>query len=325
VVYGDLRHDALHEIGADIMGADAIVHLAEMPSAPYSMMSLGNCALTVENNVIGTLRLLWAMKEACPEAHLVKLGSMGEYGTPNTDIPEGTVEMEFRGRRDEFLFPRRPGSFYHASKVADTYNVELACRCWGLRATDVMQGVVYGVSHEHMEPGEQGLTRFDCDAVFGTSINRFCAQAVAGLPITPYGSGGQVRGFLPLRDSLQCLALAIENPPGPGEYRTFNQLENTYSIREIANLVAAAAIRAGLEPNVVHLENPRLEEEEHYYKPDAKHLLELGYVPTWNMPAELDDLLSILIRYRERIEARSTLPDVQWSGERRLADYRRGT
>jgi len=207
---------------------EAIVHLGEMPSAPFSMIDIDHCVLTQANNIIGTLNILHAMRDACPDAHLVKLGTMGEYGTPNVDIPEGFFEIEYRGRKDRLPFPRQAGSWYHQTKVHDSDNVMMACRIWGLRSTDVMQGVVYGTRIDEMGDDERLLTRFDFDQCFGTAINRFCAMAVAGVPIMPYGKGRQKRGFLPLRDSMQCLAIAIENPPEPGEYRVFNQFEEVY-------------------------------------------------------------------------------------------------
>jgi UDP-sulfoquinovose synthase len=194
---------------------DAIVHLAEMPSAPYSMMDQAHAAFTQNNNVIGSLNLLWAMKEVCPTAHLVKLGTMGEYGTPNIDIPEGFFEVEFRGRKDYLPFPRQANSFYHWSKVHDSGNTMFACRVWGLRSTDIMQGVVFGTQIDEMGDDARLRSRLDFDQCFGTAVNRFCCQAVIGHPLTVYGSGGQTRGFLPMRDSMQCLTIAIENPPQP--------------------------------------------------------------------------------------------------------------
>ncbi|MEO8396489.1 MAG: NAD-dependent epimerase/dehydratase family protein, partial [Chloroflexota bacterium] len=181
---------------------DAIVHLAEMPSAPYSMIDQEHAAFTQQNNVIGSLNVLWAMREVCPQAHLVKLGTMGEYGTPNVDIPEGFFEVEFRGRKDKMPFPRQPGSFYHLTKVHDTHNTIFACRIWNLSATDIMQGVVFGTQIDAMGSDPRLRSRLDFDQCFGTAVNRFCCQAVIGHPLTLYGSGSQTRGFLPLRDSM---------------------------------------------------------------------------------------------------------------------------
>lgn len=302
---------------------DAIVHLAEMPSAPYSMIDVQHCVFTQTNNIVGTLNLLYAMKESCPGAHLLKLGTMGEYGTPNVDIPEGFFEIEYRGRKDKLMFPRQAGSWYHQSKVHDTNNVMMACRFWGMRSTDIMQGVVYGTRIDEMANDERLLTRFDYDQSFGTAINRFCAQAVVGLPLTPYGKGLQRRGFLPLRDSMQCFTLALENPPEEGEYRVFNQFENVYGVTELAQMVREVAKDIGITAEVKNLENPRQESEEHYYNPDHQHLADLGYKPTTDMKAELKIVLNDLVKYKDRILARKHAlhPDIRWDGTRSPVDY----
>jgi UDP-sulfoquinovose synthase len=316
---GDLRDQGFVESVFRGTRPEAVVHFGEMPSAPYSMASAGHAVFTQTNNIVGTLNILYAMKEISPDAHLVKLGTMGEYGTPNVDIPEGFFEVEFRGRKDRLPFPRQAGSWYHWSKVHDSNNVMFACRIWGLRSTDIMQGVVYGTRFNGMALDERLLTRYDMDQCFGTAINRFCAQAVIGHPLTIFGKGGQKRGFLPLRDSMQCLTLALENPPAEGEYRVFNQFEEVYGVSELAERVRKVANEMGLSADIVHLENPRVEMEEHYFKPDHQHLLDLGYQPTHDMEAELKVMLSDLVRYRDRIEAvrDAVLPDVLWKGDRR--------
>ena len=287
------------------------------------MIDVHHAIFTQTNNIIGTLVTVYAIKEVVPECHLVKLGTMGEYGTPNVDIPEGFFEIEYRGRKDRMMFPRKAGSWYHQTKVHDTNNVEMACRIWGLRSTDIMQGVVYGTRIDEMGEDERLLTRFDFDQSFGTAINRFCAQAVVGLPLTPFGKGLQRRGFLPLRDSMQCLTLALENPPEAGEYRTFNQFEEVYQIAELARKVQCIGNEMGLDVKINHVENPRVEEEEHYYNPDHQHLLDLGYKPTHDMDAELRIVLKDLMKYRERIEARkeAQFPDIRWDGTRRRSSY----
>ncbi len=305
---------------------EAIVHLGEQPSAPYSMIDVQHAVFTQTNNIVTTLNILFAMREACPQAHLVKLGTMGEYGTPNVDIPEGFFEIEYRGRRDVLPFPRQAGSWYHQSKVHDSHNVAMACRLWGLRSTDIMQGVVYGTRIEAMGDDERLLTRFDFDQCFGTAINRFCAQAVIGQPLTPFGRGGQRRGFLPLRDSIECLMLALLNPPAAGEYRVFNQFAETYGVAELAETVRRVAEGLGLRVEVRPVENPRIEREEHYYNPDHEHLLRLGYKPTRDMEGELRTVLADLVRYRDRIVARkqALLPDIRWDGSRRKVRYLSG-
>jgi UDP-sulfoquinovose synthase len=298
---------------------EAIVHLGENPSAPYSMIDIEHAIFTHRNNLFGTLNILFAMRDIVPDAHLVKLGTMGEYGTPNLDIPEGFFTIEYRGRTDVLPFPRQAGSWYHQTKVHDSHNIMMACRIWGLRSTDIMQGVVYGTRIDAMGDDERLLTRFDFDQCFGTAINRFCAQAVIGRPLTPYGKGRQRRGFLPLRDSMQCLTLAIENPPEKGEYRVFNQFEEVYDLTEVAHKVKKVSEELGLPCEVNNLENPRVELEEHYYNPDHQRLIDLGYRPTHDMERELRSIIADLIKYRDRINARSEAltPDIRWDGSRR--------
>jgi len=302
---------------------EAIVHLAEMPSAPYSMIDVHHAVFTSNNNLIGTLNILFAMRDVVPESHLVKLGTMGEYGTPKVDIPEGFFEIEYRGRKDYLPFPRQAGSWYHQTKVHDTNNIMMACRLWGLCSTDIMQGVVYGTRIEEMGEDERLLTRFDFDQCFGTAVNRFCAQAVIEVPLTPFGKGHQKRGFLPLCDSMQCLTIALENPPQKGEYRVFNQFEEVYDLTELAFNVQKAASKYGFDVEVRNVENPRTELEEHYYNPDHQHLLDLGYKPTRNMLEQLDQMLRDLKKYKRRIEARShaLMPDIRWDGSRKTVDY----
>jgi UDP-sulfoquinovose synthase len=302
---------------------EAIVYLGEMPSAPYSMIDVHKAVYTQTNNVMGTLVTLHAIHAAVPECHLVKLGTMGEYGTPGVDIPEGWFDLEFRGRKERMLFPRRAGSWYHQSKVHDSHNVEMACRLWGLRSTDVMQGVVYGTRIPEMAGTPALATRFDFDQAFGTAINRFCAQAVIGLPLTPYGRGHQKRGFLPLADSMQCLTLALENPPPAGTYRVLNQFEEVYDVTGLAERVERVGNELGLDVKIHPMENPRTEAEQHYYNPDHQQLLDLGYRPTRDMEAELRQIFSDLLPHRDRIEERreAQFPDIRWDGSRRRSEY----
>ena len=298
---------------------EAIVHLGEMPSAPYSMIDIHHCVFTQTNNIAGTLNILYAMKEACPQAHLVKLGTMGEYGTPNIDIPEGFFTIEYRGRTDTLPFPRQPGSWYHESKVHDSHNIMFACKIWGLRSTDIMQGVVFGTRIDEMRDDARLLTRFDFDQCFGTVLNRYCAQAVIGHPLSLFGAGQQKRGFLPLRDSMQCLTIAINNPPQEVEYRVFNQFEEVYSITELAEKVKQVGKEIGLKVDISNAENPRVEREQHYYNPDHCHLLDLGYEPTHDIEQELRIMLKDLSQYRSRIDENKEvlIPDIRWDGTRR--------
>ena len=320
---GDLRqYDFVEKMFREFR-PDAVVHLGECPSAPYSMVDAQHAVFVQMNNIATTFNLMFAMREHCQEAHLVKLGTMGEYGTPNIDIPEGFFELEYRGRRDRLPFPRQAASWYHWSKVHGSNNVMFACKLWGLRATDVMQGVVFGTRIDEMGEDEALRTRLDFDQAFGTVINRYCCQAVIGHPLTPYGKGHQRRGFLPLRDSMQCLRLALENPAARGEYRVFNQFEETYDITQLAQKVQAVGKRLGIDIGVHNLENPRAELEEHYYKPDHRHLLDLGYQPTHEVEAEMEIMIKDLLPHRNRIEAKrqALIPDVRWDGRREKVKF----
>jgi UDP-sulfoquinovose synthase len=310
---GDLLdYDFLAEVIKETC-PDSIVHLAEQPSAPFSMMDRNHAIYTQHNNIEGTLNVLYAMKDFVPESHLVKLGTMGEYGTPNIDIPEGFFEIEFRRRKDILPFPRQPGSIYHLSKVHDSANTMFACRVWNLRSTDIMQGVVYGTrTHEMVD--DSLMTRFDFDESFGTVINRYCAQAVIGLPLTPYGKGKQKRGFIDLVDSIQCLTIAVENPAAKGEYRVFNQLDEVYSIAELAEKVVMAAKKLRIDVKVKYMQNPRIEKAEHYYKVDNQNLRKLGFKPTRTIEETLEIMLRDLSKYRNRIleKSEAIVPKTTW-------------
>ena len=214
---------------------NALVHFGEQRSAPFSMIDREHAVLTQVNNVVGTLNLLYAMREDFPDCHLVKLGTMGEYGTPNIDIEEGYITIEHNGRKDTLPYPKQPGSMYHLSKVHDSHNIHFACRIWGLRATDLNQGVVYGVLTEETGMDELLINRLDYDGVFGTALNRFCIQAAIGHPLTVYGKGGQTRGFLDIRDTVRCVELAIANPASAGEFRVFNQFTEQYQRWRLGN------------------------------------------------------------------------------------------
>src|SRR5437773_7251705 len=310
---GDLRRyrDALEVVRES--RPDAIVHLGEQPSAPFSMIDCKHATETQQNNVIGTLNLLFAIREYAKGAHLVKLGTMGEYGTPNLEIPEGFFDIDYQGRKDRLPFPRQAGSFYHLSKVHDSANIALACKIWGLRCTDVMQGVVYGSSTNETED-DQLMTRLGFDESFGTVLNRFCAQAVIGYALSLYGLGGQRRGFIALVDSIKCLSIAVENPPDPGEYRVFNQLDEVYSVRELAEYVSRTGDGLGLQVKIGTVENPRVEQENHHYNVDHDHLRKLGFQPTRSLEGELEIMLRDLVRFKDRIAAKRNViaPKVRW-------------
>ena len=291
---------------------EAVVHFAEQRSAPYSMIDRKHAVFTQINNVTGTLNLLFALRELQPDCHLVKLGTMGEYGTPNIDIEEGYITVEHKGRRDVLPFPKQPGSFYHLSKVHDSHNMMFACRIWGLRATDLNQGVVYGTVTDEVAFDEALINRFDYDEVFGTVLNRFCAQAVAGHALTVYGQGGQTRGFLDIRDTVRCIELACLNPADRGECRVYNQFTEQFSVIELAELVKAAASKLGLKAEIEHLSDPRVEKEQHYYNAHHSKLIDLGLSPHYLSDSLLDSLMNIAIRYRDRIDSSIFLPQVNW-------------
>lgn len=292
---------------------EAIVHYGEMPSAPYSMRDRSHAVFTQYNNVVGTLNVLFAIRDLAPSAHLIKLGTMGEYGTPDIDIEEGFIEISHKGRSDTLPFPKQPGSLYHASKVHDSTNIQFACRAWGLRATDLNQGVVYGVETDETKLDERLATRFDYDETFGTTLNRFCLQAVIGHPLTVYGAGGQTRGFLNIVDTIRCVELAASYPPGPGEFRVFNQFTESFSVRELADLVQRAGKEVGLDVEVRHVDNPRVEAEEHYYNPAHTKLLDLGLEPTYLSETLVESVFDVVRTHADRVIRDHIMPETRWS------------
>ncbi|MGE5636813.1 MAG: NAD-dependent epimerase/dehydratase family protein [Nocardioidaceae bacterium] len=294
---------------------EAVVHYGEQPSAPFSMISRRHAVDTQRANVIGTLNLLFSIREHVPGCHLVKLGTMGEYGTPNIDIEEGYLEIEHKGRRDTLPFPKLPGSLYHLSKVHDSHNIHFVCRAWGLRATDLNQGVVYGIETDETVKDDRLITRFDYDELFGTALNRFCVQAVIGHPLTVYGSGTQTRGFLNIRDTLQCIELAVTNPADQGEFRVFNQFTEQFSVLELAELVQRSAQELGFEVDIENCVNPRVEAEDHYYNAANTGLLELGLQPHYLGEELVRSLLGAIARYSDRVITRAIAPRTRWKPE----------
>jgi UDP-sulfoquinovose synthase len=289
---------------------EAIVHFAEQRAAPYSMIDRAHAVYTQHNNVIGTLNLIFAVGEIDPDIHIVKLGTMGEYGTPNIDIEEGWLDVEHNGRTDRMLYPKRPGSFYHLSKVHDSHNLEFACRAWGLRVTDLNQGVVYGQRTPQTEGDPRLATRFDYDAVFGTVLNRFVIQAVLGEPLTVYGTGGQTRGLIDIRDTTECIRLAVENPAGQGEFRVFNQMTESMPVSAIAELVAE---RFPGPVQIEHLDNPRVELPEHYYNVKHTGLEGLGLQPHLLSDTLIESMFDIVARHKDRVDLDALLPRVRWT------------
>ena len=309
---GDITdYDVLAAV-IDEVRPDAVVHFAEQRAAPYSMIDRKHAVFTQVNNVVGTLNLLFALRELAPDCHLVKLGTMGEYGTPNIDIEEGYITIEHNGRRDTVPYPKQPGSFYHLSKVHDSHNIMFTCRTWGLRATDLNQGVVYGTTTDEVALDDALINRFDYDEVFGTVLNRFCVEAAAGHPLTVYGKGGQTRGYIDIRDTVRCIELACQTPAAPGEFRVFNQFTEQFSVLDLARMVQAAGNAMGLAVTIEHLPDPRVEQEEHYYHAKHSKLIDLGLEPHLLSESLLDSLMNIAVRYRDRIDTSLFRPRVDW-------------
>ena len=309
---GDLADPAFTDRVVGSVRPDAIVHYGEQPSAPYSMIDRKHAVETQRNNVEGTLNVLYAMRDIAPEAHLVKLGTMGEYGTPNIDIEEGFITIDHNGRSDTLPYPKLPGSMYHLSKVHDSHNIHFGCRIWGLRSTDLNQGVVYGIQTDESAQDECLVTRFDYDEIFGTALNRFCVQSVIGHPLTVYGKGGQTRGYLNIRDTLQCVELAVTNPARRGEFRVFNQFTEQFTIMELAELAKRSAEQVGLEVSIDHFPNPRVELEEHYYNAANTKLRDLGLKPHYLGEELVRSMLSTIERHKERVIVRAIAPKTRW-------------
>ncbi|MCA0173239.1 NAD-dependent epimerase/dehydratase family protein [Bacillus sp. RAR_GA_16] len=308
----DLMHyDFLKEIFKQVQ-PEAFVHFAEQRSAPYSMIDREHAVFTQTNNVVGNLNVLYAIKEVTPDCHLIKLGTMGEYGQPNIDIEEGYIKIEHKGREDVLPFPKQPGSFYHLSKVHDSHNIQFACKIWGIRATDLNQGIVYGLHTDEDEHDEGLINRLDYDGVFGTALNRFIIQAAIGHNLTVYGSGKQTRAFLNIKDTIRCVEIAAENPADKGEFRVFNQFTEEFSVLELAEKVQRVAESKGLKVSIDHLENPRVEKEEHYYHAVNTSLIDLGLEPSLLTDEHISRTLDTALKYKDRVLKENVLPNITW-------------
>jgi UDP-sulfoquinovose synthase len=312
VTEGDLTDWSVVEPLFRDFGPEAFIHYGVMPSAPYSLISREHAVFTQYNNVVNTLNVLFALRDYTPEAHLVKLGTMGEYGTPNIDIEEGYINIRHNGREDRLPFPKLPGSLYHCSKVHDSTNIHWATRIWGLRATDLNQGVVYGIETDETKLDPRFATRFDYDEVFGTALNRFCLQAVIGHPLTVYGKGGQTRGYLNIVDTLQCVELATLNPANEGQMRVFNQFTEQFSINQLAERVAEAGAEYGIDVQVDHIENPRVEAEEHYYNAKHSALLDLGLKPHYLSDTLIESMFARIEEHKDRVITQAIMPKTKW-------------
>ncbi|SDK45843.1 NAD-dependent epimerase/dehydratase family protein [Lacicoccus qingdaonensis] len=312
VYEGDLNHYDFLSLVFKQERPEAFVHFAEQRSAPYSMIDREHAVYTHENNVIGNLNVLYAIKEFEPDCHLIKLGTMGEYGQPNIDIEEGYIEVEHKGRKDVLPFPKQPGSFYHLTKVHDTDNIMFACKIWGIRATDLNQGVVYGLNTEETLKDPVLVNRLDYDAIFGTALNRFLTQAAIGHDITVYGSGGQTRGYLNIKDTVRCVEIAAENPADRGEFRVFNQFTESFSVLELAQKIQSVAKGLDIDVEVSNVENPRVEKEEHYYNAVNTALIDLGLEPHLLTDEVLEEILTYSLQHKDRIIVDNVLPKVTW-------------
>ena len=291
---------------------DAIIHFAEQPSAPYSMMSRAKAVETQKNNVLGTLNLMFAIQSVDPKIHVIKLGTMGEYGTPNIDIEEGWLDVTHKGRVDRVLYPKRPPSFYHLSKVHDSANLEFSCRAWNMRVTDLNQGIVYGINTNETQISEELRTSFHYDAIFGTVLNRFLCQAAINHPLTVYGKGNQKRGMLNIVDTLKCVELALNNPAEHGEFRVFNQFTEIFSINELANKVLDTAKQKGIDCSIDHIPNPRTESDDHYFNAVHTALPSLGLVPKLLDKHVLSEMFSQALEYKNKINPSNILPTINW-------------
>lgn len=291
---------------------ESIVHYAEQPSAPYSMKDRETCFETQRNNVLGNINVMFAMRKFCPDSHLIKLGTMGEYGTPNIDIEEGWLEINHNGRKDKVLYPKKPHSFYHLSKVHDSHNLEFSSRVWGLRVTDLNQGVVYGTSTKETEMHEFLQTSFHYDHVFGTVLNRFLVQAAINMPLTVYGEGSQTRPALNINDTISCIEIAVNNPSKKGEFRVFNQFTESFQINNLAKLVKKVSENFKIPVTIENIENPRTEQMNHYYKAANTSLKDLGLNPIYLNEEVLGEMFAKILRYKDRVNVESILPKIKW-------------
>ncbi|GAA0440251.1 NAD-dependent epimerase/dehydratase family protein [Lentibacillus halophilus] len=309
---GDLNHyDFLRQV-LMTEEPDAFVHFAEQRSAPYSMIDREHAVFTQTNNVAGNLNVLYGIKEIVPDCHLIKLGTMGEYGTPNIPIEEGYIEIEHKGRKDVLPYPKQPGSFYHLSKVHDSHNITFACKIWGIRATDLNQGVVYGLDTDETKMDPILANRLDYDGVFGTALNRFIIQSATGHDVTVYGKGGQTRGFLNIKDTVRCIEIAAENPADKGEFQVFNQFTEEFSVGELADKVKKVAQEEGLTPNVAYLDNPRVEQEEHFFEAVNTKLRDLGLEPHLLDDGVIREILHTVMQHNDRVIQENVMPQVSW-------------
>ncbi len=292
---------------------DAVIHFAEQPSAPLSMLDYNNANFTLQNNLVSTLNICYAIKETKLDTHIIKLGTMGEYGTPNIDIEEGYLKIKHKKRSDIFLYPRKGSSLYHTTKIQDTDLLYFYSRTWGLRVTDLMQGPVYGFDTNEINGNEKIYTSFSYDDIFGTVLNRFIVQAVAGETLTVYGNGSQKRGYLNITDSIKCIDIATKFPASKGELNIFNQYTETFSIIQLAKKVIEAGKKIGINAKFKNIKNPRVEKENHYYKPSNKKFIKLGLKPNFLTQKILCEMIIKVEKHKKSIKNKNFLPTVNWN------------
>ena len=287
---------------------EIVIHFAEQPSAPYSMKGRNEAVHTQINNIAGTLNLAFALKAYAPNCHLIKLGTMGEYGTPNIDIEEGWLELEHKGRKDRVIFPKKASSFYHLSKVHDSNNLEFASRNWGLRITDLNQGIVYGThtrytqnSKTQLFPSDSIFEQLLIDSWFKDSLDEQYMEVVTRSSI------------LHIDDVIQCIDLAISDPAETGEFKVRNQFTEYKSLNELAAIVIESLKGKGIEAKISKLANPRIESDEHYFNPVNESFLNLGLNPRYLSVDILSEMIDYISPYIERVDKDVMMPNVSWS------------
>lgn len=291
---------------------DSVIHYAEQPSAPYSLINYKYANITLANNLLITNNLVWALRDFSRDTHVVHIGTMGEYGTPNIDIPEGWIDIEHNGRKDRFLFPRQASSLYHTTKIMDTDLFWFGVRMWDLRVTDLMQGPVYGIETDESLVDERLKTIFNYDEIFGTVVNRFITQAITGYPLTVYGKGGQTRGYLNIKDTLQCVDKSVQNPAQKGELRIFNQIMETFSVMQLAELTKNVGQKLGFKVDIKSIKNPRKEAEDHYYNPTYQGLIDMGVIPHYLTDDVMEGMFKVVEKYKQNIRKEVIFRGINW-------------
>ena len=308
---GDLEYQ--WALDQTFMGVpDTVIHYAEQPSAPYSLINYKYANITLANNLLVTNNLVFALRDFSRDTHVIHIGTMGEYGTPNIDIEEGWLEIEHKGKKDKFLFPRQASSLYHTTKIMDTDLMWFGVRMWGLRITDLMQGPVYGMETDESVIDDRLKTIFNYDEIFGTIVNRFITQAIVGYPLTVYGKGGQTRGYLNIKDTLQCVGQSFEVPAKSGELRIFNQIMETFSVNQLADMTKRVGESLGYDVEIQNLENPRKEAEDHYYNPTYHGLIEIGVEPHYLTDDVMADMFRVVERYKDSIRKDVIFRGIKW-------------